>query len=61
MLDPYKDACPRSLSLIARRLIEHCLPFFIDPKAPVVTLRDEIDSIELNKVFAEIFARMSHP
>jgi hypothetical protein len=59
MLDPYKDACPRSLSLIARRLIEHCLPFFVDPKAPTVTLRDEIDSIELNKVFAETFAAVA--
>ncbi|MGA2085532.1 MAG: hypothetical protein ABSG60_08440, partial [Terracidiphilus sp.] len=34
MLDPYKEACPRNLFVISRRLIEHCLPFFIDPKAP---------------------------
>ena len=59
MLDPWKEVCPRSLSLIARRLIEHCLPFFIDPKAPLVTLRDEIDSIELNKLFAETFAEVA--
>ena len=56
MLDPYKETCPRSLAVISRRLMEHCLPFFIDPKAPSVTLRDEIDFIDLNKTFAETFA-----
>jgi hypothetical protein len=56
MLDPYKETCPRSLAVISRRLIEHCLPFFIDSKAPSVTLRDEIESIDLNKAFAEAFA-----
>ncbi|HUZ97638.1 MAG TPA: hypothetical protein VMU57_22265, partial [Edaphobacter sp.] len=56
MLDPYKETCPRSLAVISRRLMEHCLPFFIDPKAPSVTLRDEIDLIDLNKTFAETFA-----
>lgn len=53
---PYKDNCPHGLALIAHRLIEHCLPFFLDPKCPPVTMRDSRDVIDLNRYFKETFA-----
>ncbi len=56
MLSPYKENCPRGLGLIGHQLIEHCLPFFIDPKCPHVSIRDSIDRIDLNNYFRETFA-----
>lgn len=56
MLSPYKEHCPRGLGLIGHRLIEHCLPFFLDPQCPAVILRDEKTSIDLNQYFRETFA-----
>jgi hypothetical protein len=37
-------------------LIEHCLPFFLDPKCPSVSISDEKDHIDLNHYFRENFA-----
>jgi hypothetical protein len=53
---PYKEDCPRGLVGIGHRLIEHCLPFFLDLKCPVVTISDEKDRIDLNHYFRENFA-----
>jgi hypothetical protein len=56
MQSPYKENCPRDLGLIGHRLIEHCLPFFLDPRCPAVSIRDKKDHIDLNHYFRETFA-----
>jgi hypothetical protein len=56
MKSPYKGDCPRSLSGIGHRLVEHCLPFFLDPKCPAVVISDAKDRIDLNHYFRENFA-----
>lgn len=53
---PYKEACPRGLELIGHRLMEHCLPFFLDPKCPRVSISDHKDRLDLNHSFGETFA-----
>lgn len=56
MKSPYKEECPRALVVIGHRLIEHCLPFFLDPQCPAVIISDERDRIDLNEYFREKFA-----
>lgn len=56
LMSPYKESCPRGLKLVGHQLIEHCLPFFIDPKCPRVTIRDDNERIDLNDYFRETFA-----
>jgi hypothetical protein len=56
MLSPYKEECPRSLSIIGHRIVEHCLPFFLDPNCPEVTLSDSNETIDLNEHFRQHFA-----
>jgi hypothetical protein len=53
---PYREACPRGLELIAHRLMEHCLPFFLDPQCPHTSISDIKDRIDLNHSFREMFA-----
>lgn len=55
MQSPYKESCPKGLKVIGHRLIEHCLPFFLDPKCPVVSISDSQDRIDLNHYFLENF------
>lgn len=52
----YQENCPRGLSVIGHRLVEHCLPFFLDPKCPAVIISDTNGHIDLNKYFRENFA-----
>lgn len=56
MKAPYKEACPQGLALIGHQLIEHCLPFFIDPKCPSVRIQDDHEGIDLNAYFRLTFA-----
>ncbi len=56
MKSPYKEACPQGLELIGHQLIEHCLPFFIDPKCPRVTITDDSGQRDLNQYFKDTFA-----
>jgi hypothetical protein len=56
MKSPYRDSCPQRLQLIGHQLIEHCLPFFIDPKCPSVAIYDDLDRIDLNVYFRDNFA-----
>ena len=51
----YKENCPRDLAVIGHRLIEHCLPFFLDQKCPAVIISDNNDSKNLNQYFRENF------
>jgi len=63
LLSPYRETCPHGLAVIGHRLVEHCLPFFLDPKCPPVSLRDSSDTIDLNHYFKETFAAKAtrHP
>jgi hypothetical protein len=56
MRSPYKESCPRGLELIGHQLVEHCLPFFIDPQCPAISIRDDRERIDLNKYFRDTFA-----
>lgn len=49
---PYKNNCPVELDVLAKKIIEHCLLFFISGKCPVITIDDGYsESINLNKYF----------
>lgn len=51
-LAPYKQACPVELDAIAKKLIEHCLLFFISGTCPQIVLSDGIsESKNLNRYF----------
>jgi len=56
MQSPYKENCPQGLGIIGHRLIEHCLPFFLDPRCPAVKIHDKKEQIDLNHYFRETFA-----
>ncbi|MDP4118578.1 MAG: hypothetical protein Q8873_05245 [Bacillota bacterium] len=48
----YKNVAPVELDVIAKKIIEHCLPFFISGKCPEIKIFDGIsDSINLNTYF----------
>jgi hypothetical protein len=55
MRSPYKENCPKALDLIGQRLIEHCLPFFIDPNCPAISIADQTQTIDLKKHFTDSF------
>ena len=49
---PYRNAAPVELDVVAKRIIEHCLPFFISEKCPQILIHDNIsDTINLNQYF----------
>ena len=51
-LSPYKQSCPVELEVIAKKLIEHCLLFFISDSCPEIILSDGVsETINLNKYF----------
>jgi hypothetical protein len=52
----YQEHCPKDLVLIGHLLVEHCLPYFMQPDRPRVTIRDEEETIDLNQYFADAFA-----
>lgn len=48
----YRNAAPVELPVVAKRIIEHCLPFFISGRCPQITIRDGVtDTIDLNQYF----------
>lgn len=50
----YQYAAPVELEVVAKRIIEHCLPFFISGKCPEITLFDDESSpIDLNQYYEE--------
>ena len=56
MRSPYKEICPHGLAIIGHRLIEHCLPFFLDSNCPAISIGDANDRIDLKQYFRENFA-----
>jgi hypothetical protein len=49
--EKYQKTCPKHLELIAERLIEHCLVYFLSDKCPRITIQDKSSSINLNEHF----------
>ncbi len=48
----YRNAAPVELDAVARKIIEHCLPFFLSDSCPQITIMDDdSDPINLNKLF----------
>lgn len=47
----YSNKAPKSLNVIANKIVEHCLSFFILGKCPNIVLFDDSDSINLNEYF----------
>lgn len=52
--DPYKSKCPKRLTTIADRVIEHCLIYFLQDNCPKITLKDNENSIDLNDYFKDL-------
>ncbi len=50
----YEGDFPKSLEKIAMKVVEHCLPFFLDEKCPTITITDtDGEEIDLKKLFNE--------
>jgi hypothetical protein len=52
---PYRGECPRSLEIIAQRMVGHFLPFFLDPSGPALTLSDAFQQINLRAFYRDNF------
>jgi hypothetical protein len=49
----YQEKCPQSAELIAKRIIEHCLIYFISENPPIINVIDEEKITNLNNYFNE--------
>ena len=47
----YQKHCPKSIQVIAERLLEHCIIFFLSPQCPNITISDGKDTVNLNDLF----------
>ena len=47
----YRNAAPLELDVVARKIIEHCLLFFITGNCPEIMLRDAHQTINLNEYY----------
>lgn len=48
----YQQACPIGLDVLAKKIVEHCLPFFVSGNCPTIVLQDGLSTpIELNEYF----------
>lgn len=52
--EPYKSKCPKKLSTIADRIVEHCLIYFLNANCPKIILKDEEEAITLNEYFSKL-------
>lgn len=55
MLDPYKSSFPQELNKIAHLIIEHCLLFFMEANCPQITIWDNKERINLNKLYQKFY------
>ena len=52
--NPYRSKCQKSLEIIARKIIEHCLVYFLLDKCPRIVIRDDLsDPIDLYQYYNE--------
>ena len=60
-LHRYRYAAPVELPVIAKKIIEHCLPFFISGECPEIIIQDGIsDPINLNQYFDNTIKNSLH-
>lgn len=59
--NPYKDSVACSLEILAKNIIEHCLPYFISGDCPIIILKDDLgEVINLNNYFNDIYKDSIH-
>lgn len=53
----FQEECPKGAAIIARRIVEHCLEYFLFQEVPSIYLSesDSKDNISLNQIFSENF------
>lgn len=49
--DEYKNNCPQNIEIIAKRIIEHYLIFFMNENGPIITMYDSENTIVLNDLY----------
>lgn len=58
---PYRDAVAYSLESLAKKLIEHCLPYFITGKCPEIILKDNCgENFNLNRYYEKTYRDSLH-
>lgn len=59
--NPYRDSVAYSLESLAKKLIEHCLPYFITGKCPQIILKDNRgESFNLNSYYEKTYKDSLH-
>ncbi len=59
--NPYRDSVAYSLESLAKKLIEHCIPYFITGKCPQIILKDNRgESINLNNYYDKTYEDSLH-
>lgn len=54
--NPYRDSVTYSLESLVKKLIEHCLPYFITGECPQIVLRDNRgESFNLNSYYEKTY------
>lgn len=57
----FQESCPLGLDVLAKKIVEHCLPFFISGNCPIITIQDGISPpVELNTYFHSIIEPTLH-
>lgn len=59
ILPEYSANVPRSLDVLAQRIVEHSLSFFLQCSCPKVILHDELERIDLNDYFQNYCKHMA--
>jgi hypothetical protein len=49
---PYQQHCPKSIPVIADRLLEQCLIFLLSDNCPIITLSDGVEKVSLTELLA---------
>lgn len=59
--NPYRDTVAYSLESLAKKLIEHCLPYFITGECPQIILKDNRgESFDINNYFEKTYKDSLH-
>ncbi len=59
--NPYRDSVAYSLESLAKKLIEHCLPYFITGKCPQIVLRDNRgENFNINSYYERTYKDSLH-
>lgn len=59
--NPYRDSVAYSLESLAKKLIEHCLPYFITGKCPQIILKDNRgENFNLNSYYEKTYKDSLH-